>query len=202
MRLTVLYTANLRGDIERLPRLYTCLRQLQTQATGRILLLDAGEACAAGVWHCDVTRGRSMLLALDAMGYHAANATGYLTAAGRVKLAENLLNIAVLMEGEVWEQDGVAVTTDDPPSQAQPLHIALTPASETRLDQHTLHLATINAGQVGAVHIGPAAGNGRLAILQTAIHTLPPTTLPDPTIAATVEFVLSEARYYQRRQDS
>jgi hypothetical protein len=200
MRLTILYTANLLGDIETLPRLYTFLRQLKQEAVGRVLLLDAGDACAAGVWHCDITGGRSALLVLDAMGYHAANATDYLTAAGRVKLAENILNIAVLTAGDVWEQDGIVVTSGDLPEQTSILHIALTTADETKLDQQTLHLASVNAGEVGVIDIGPANGNGRLTIHNSALHTLPASTLPDPTIAATVDFVLGEARYYQRRR--
>jgi hypothetical protein len=202
MRLTILYTANLRGAIQLLPRLYTFLRQLKPSAVEDVLLLDAGEACAAEAWHCAVTGGRSMLLALDAMGYHAANATGYLTAEGRAKLAENILNLAVLTAGDAWIQDGVAVTADDPPDQNHALHVALRSAAETRLEQRTLHLATVSGGQIGVVEIGPGEGNGRLTILNTAIHTLPDTILPDPTIAATVEFVLSEARYYQRRRGS
>ena len=201
MRLTILYTANLRGEIEMLPRLYTFLRQLKQSAAEPVLLLDAGDACVADAWHCAVTGGRSMLLALDAMGYQAANAMGYLTDAGRAQLAENILNISVLTAGDAWTQDGMAVTTGDPPSDAvYTLHVALASAAETRLDQRTLHLAAVNAGQVGLVDIGPVAGNGRLTILKTAIHTLPSATLPDPTIAATVEFVLSEARYYQQRR--
>jgi hypothetical protein len=34
--LTILYTANLLGDIETLPRLYTFLRQLKQEAAGRV----------------------------------------------------------------------------------------------------------------------------------------------------------------------
>jgi hypothetical protein len=82
--LTVLYTARLRGEIERLPWLYTFLRDLRARAEGAaVLLLDLGDSCAPGVWHCEVTGGRSMWVALDGMGYHAANVNEVLTPALR-----------------------------------------------------------------------------------------------------------------------
>jgi hypothetical protein len=41
---------------------------------------------------------------------------------------------------------------------------------------------------------------GRPALVAHEIFDLPPNTLPDPTIAATVEFVVGEARYFQKKQ--
>jgi hypothetical protein len=41
---------------------------------------------------------------------------------------------------------------------------------------------------------------GRWALTAHEIHDLPRRTLPDPTIAASVDFVVSEARYAQKRQ--
>ena len=86
--LTILYTHDLRGDLDALPRLYSFLRQLKAhyaseevvqvcaldpaQPPGRILLLDLGESCAPEVWHCQVSGGRSTLVVLDGMGYDAA----------------------------------------------------------------------------------------------------------------------------------
>ncbi len=201
MQRTILYTANLRGDIEQLPRLYTFLRQLKASSSEPTLLLDVGQACATAAWHCEATGGRSMLLVFDAMGYHAANTTDYLTTEGRAKLAENILNVAALGADDVWEQDDVLVTTDNHPGPAQRLHIVLKTATETQLKGNSLLLAAVTGEQVGSVRIGPVTGNGRLAVLESTVHTLPATILPDPTIAATVEFVLSEARYYQQRHN-
>lgn len=200
-KLTILYTANLAGDIHLLPRLYTFLARLKQEAEGQVLLVDAGNACTNAVWHCDVTGGRSMLLVLDAMGYDAANASNYLSAAGQAKLAENYLNIAALAAGETWSRQGVVVTTDDAATEPHELHIVLAPGDKTSLTGRTLRLAAVNAGQAGVVQIGSANGNGRLAILNYRVDDVPPTALPDPTIAATVDFVLSEARYYRKRRD-
>src|SRR5688572_29658141 len=102
--LSILYTQDIRGDLDLLPRLYTFLRQIRQQAQRfedeadvmvcqvqppdrRILLLDVGGSCAADVWHCEATQGRSTLIVLDAMGYNAAGVAGQLDTEGREKLA-------------------------------------------------------------------------------------------------------------------
>lgn len=201
MQLTILYTANLRGDLDLLPRLFTWLRRLKQASGGRVLLLDAGNACADDAWHCTATGGRSTLLVLDAMGYQAANVTGFLTAAGRQKLADNVLALALVDERQAWQQDDVlVVAADDGPTQPCELCIVLAIGDATRLDGNTLHLASVQAGQVGMVVIGQADDKGRLALVRDEIIIMPVATLPDPTIAATVEFVLGEARYYARRK--
>lgn len=197
--LTVLHTANLRGDLVLLPRLYTFLRRLRQEAGGRALLLDAGNACADETWHCAATGGRSALLVLDAMGYQAANVTGFLTEAGRQKLAENLLGMALVDETQAWETGGILVTAREESQSPHEICIVLRTGDSTRLDHNWLSLADVQAGQVGVTQIG-SAENGELAIQRHEILTVPPTTPPDPTIAATVDFVLSEARYYQKQR--
>ena len=111
--LTLFYTANVRGQLDLLPRLHTFLRQLKAQPVDdeftvmlcaveplqrQFLLLDLGAACADDVWHCAVTGGRSALIVMDAMGYQAANVSGYLTAEARTRLEANLLQLALLDE--------------------------------------------------------------------------------------------------------
>lgn len=203
MQLTLLYTANLRGNMPLLPRLYTYLRRLQQQASGHTLLLDTGNACDASSWHCQLTGGRSALLVMDAMGYQAVNVSGFLTAAGRAKLAENRMGMAPLAAGDVWEQDGVLITIEDQAvPQPHQLHVVLSSAAQTVMTHHQLQLAEIEGGQVGIVQIDSAGDNGRLTITSAEVRTMPASTLPDPTITATVDFVLSEARYYGRDEDS
>ena len=61
-------------------------------------------------------------------------------------------------------------------------------------------LATVSAGQVGAVAVDL---QGHPRITSAGIHDMPPETAPNPSIAGTVDFVLSEARYYLKmREDS
>jgi hypothetical protein len=196
--LTIIYTANLRGNLNLLPRLYTLMRQMSYG--GRVLRLDAGAACADTIWHCQVTGGRSTLLVLDAMGYDAANVTGYLTPAGREKIAANLLNMRLLDEGVSWSEDRIAIMTGSTPDGLHDLHVVLAAHPTTTLDGKTLYLASVDAGQVGIAQVDRAEGNGRLTLRQHEILTMSASALPDPTIAATVEFVLSEARYIQQRR--
>ena len=219
--LTILYTANLRGQIDLLPRLHTFMRHLRTQRVEdedevmlcaleppqrRFLLLDLGESCSPEVWHCAVTGGRSMLIVLDAMGYHAANVSNMLTEEGRARLEANLLNIALVDPETGWQQENIRVTCGEKrPHSAYGggsegearLKVILTPAAETRLDQRTLRLAAVQAGQVGVVHLNTLA-----AITAHDVLTLPLGTPPDPTITATADFVLSEARLFQRKRES
>lgn len=201
--LTVLYTANIRGDLDLLPRLYTFLHQLRRQHAGPVLLLDAGGACADSAWHCAQTGGRSVLLVLDAMGYDAANVCDFLTEEGRERLSANLMKLAVLCAGDSWFRDGVAVTTGAAPSAPYELHIWLAGSESVWMEQRTLHLSSLTAGQVGLIQVGGTGQNGGLTIVYQEILAVPSATLPDPTISATVDFVRSEARYYQtRRGDS
>ena len=189
MTLSLLYTSNLRGDLALLPRLYSFIRSL-----GKVdLLLDTGNACADSVWHCAVTGGRSTLHVLDAMGYHAANVQGYLSAEGRHKLDAQALGVHLVDSGESWGQAGAYITTQPVADNAHGLHIILAPADSTRMQGRSLYLAALEAGQVGRVVLDD------LNIVEQQVLQLPPGTLPDPTIAATVEFVLDEARYTQRR---
>lgn len=94
-KLTILYTAKIRGDLTLLPRLYTFLQKLKAEAQHPVLLLDLGESCVDDVWHCAATGGRSTLVVLDGMGYHAANVTGFLEASQRDKLRTSLTTAMV-----------------------------------------------------------------------------------------------------------
>jgi hypothetical protein len=184
--LTLLYTANLRGDLALLPRLYTLLRTLRTEAAGgRVLTLDAGGSCAPDVWHCAATGGRSTLIVLDAMGYDAANVAA-LDADARAKLADTVR--LALADGEYrWQGD-----------EGADLRVLFSPdGATTQLEGDTLTLAAVNGGAVGTARLVWKGGAAHLD--SHSVHPLPAGALPDPTIAATVEFVLAEARRYGAR---
>lgn len=217
--LVILYTANIRGDLKLLPRLYTLIRQLKAQPIvdedevmlcaieplgHRTLLLDLGNSCTSDVWHCAETEGRSTLLALDAMGYHAANVSGFLTAESRAQLDSNFLKTTLIDESHPWKDKDIFVTAnpDDSSGRVNGLRIILSPQAETRLDGHTVYLAGVNAEQVGMAQVGSRDGNGSLALHSHEIFSLSSKTLPDPTIAATVDYILSEARYHQKQRGS
>lgn len=211
--LTILYTANLGGSLDLLPRLYTFIRQLQAVPVEdedevlicavqplpqRLLLLDLGGSCAPDVWHCAATGGRSTLMVLDAMGYNAVNVTGLLTDEARERLAANIVTTALVDDNQMWQDGDVIVTNRRGGFETLPhrLHIIATPAAKTALDGKTLALANVVAGQIGVAHVS-LAGTPRL--LGQAIFDLPYSQLPDPTITAAVDFVIGEARHYQSR---
>jgi len=210
--LSILYTGNLRGNLDLLPRLFTFLRQLRAQAqrfedkadvdvcalqppVRRVLLVDAGNSCSADVWHCAITGGRSTVMVLDAMGYDAAQVSGALTPDARERLAEAVQLALVDADGGLTLPD-LRVTAAPEPGYAG-LQLVLQARDEAVLDGRRLYPARLQPGEVGNLHV--AAGPPRLS----AHHrfSLPASTAPDPTIAGTVDFVLSEARYLQKRMN-
>jgi hypothetical protein len=178
----ILYTSQLRGQIELLPMLFTFMRTLRAQYSAeRTLLLDLGGACADDIWHCAATEGRSMLIVMDAMGYHAANVNGYLSADGRAKVA-GVVSLSLVTEAAPYiQQDG--------------LRIWLTLTERTQRINGDLRLAKLMARQVGLVRVSAA---GTLSTHQAL--ELPPNTAPDPTIAGVVDFVLNEAAFYRKKK--
>lgn len=212
--ITVLYTANLRGNLELLPRLQTFIRQLKAQPIDegddvlicavqpvptRTILLDLGNACAPESWHCVATGGRSMLIGLDAMGYHAANVEGLLTTESRERLKANLLGLALVdADHDQIENDIVLTCRGGSKTLSNSLVILMTPAETTHLDNHLLRLKNVEVGQVGSVQLQRVAGEPRL--VGHGVHDLPTTTPPDATIAGAVDFILSEAHQFQKKQ--
>ena len=213
--LTILYTHNLRGDLDVLPRIYSFLRQLKAyyaseevvqicaldpaQPPGRTLLLDLGDNCAPDVWHCQVSGGRSTLVVLDGMGYDAALVED---AAGKAEKMGTGVRMALVDDQRPFTLED-ALIMGGKPLESPPnfLKIQLFPAKTTRFDDNTLFLAELSGSQqVGAAQLTRIAGNW--ALTRHEIHDLPRRALPDPTIAAAVEFVISEARYAQKRRSS
>lgn len=194
--LTVLYTAGLRGDIESLPRLYTVLRELRARAEGGpVLLVDLGDRCAPDVWHCTVTDGRSMLIALDGMGYFAANVTGTLPPELRRKMGDLTQMALVDAEYRAIFQESVRVTAGESGGADDwPLVVNLDPAPEVSFHGHVLQLGGVAGPQIGRVRLRGGALDGRDRF------DVPPNAEPDPTIAGVVDFILSEARYTAQRR--
>lgn len=215
--LTILYTHGLRGDLDALPPLYSFLRQLQAHyredvvqvccddpapPPGQVLLLDLGDSCAPDVWHCAITGGRSTLVVLDGMGYTAARTDH--AAQKQAQLGAGV-RLALVDAASPHVSADVLITADAEsgalPARPGSLEISLLPGDETRLDGSRLTLSRLNSPQrVGAARLTQIVG--RWTLTAHEIHDLPRRTLPDPTIAASVEFVLSEARYAQKRRAS
>lgn len=202
LSLTLLYTSNLGGDLQRLPRLYAFIQRLKPARRQGVLLFDLGHACADDVWHCRLTQGRSMLIALDGMGYHAANVADALDTISRRKI-EARITMALVDDSHDWHyqippvSDRSIIAAVRPKAKRARLRICLSPANATAVQDNALYLADVRAGQVGRVRIDL---HPKPRITASGIHDLPPDTPPNPSLAATVEFVESEARYYQKNR--
>ena len=203
LSLRLLYTAGIRGDLALLPRLYTFLQTLKPRANPGFVLLDLGGACDDSVWHCRATGGRSTLVVLDGMGYHVANVEGALDAENRMKLAEQV-TMALVDGTRDWVYDVPPIrdprilVTLRPSAGRAPLQIVPAPAESTRIKDNVLRLAAVTAGQVGAVDIEMTS---RPRIIAAGIYDIPPNTPPNPSIAGAVDFVLSEARLFQKTRE-
>jgi hypothetical protein len=198
--LTILYTHRLRGDLALLPRLHTFIGRLRAEHAdgGRALLLDLGESCVPEVFPCALTGGRSTLIALDAMGYDAANVRGALAQGDRARLEAMFLNIALIDEVHRLEKHGVVVGHAGGDAEAA-LYVEIEGADATTLAHGRLCLAGIDSGQVGMVRLDDdGAGHWRLAA--EGVFTMPPEVRPTPTISGMIDMILSEARYAQKRQ--
>jgi hypothetical protein len=189
---TIFYTANLRGDIELLPRLNTFLRQLRAEMHP-LMVLDLGNSCAPEVWHCEITEGRSMLVALDGMGYTTAHVP-IMSEQNRAKL--NLTMVLVDQNGSHIHHN-ILLSSQPLPLNGAALCVSMTPTASSYIEDGTLHLENVEAGQIGVAIV---ALNGP-ALITSEVKILLPATSPDPTIAGAVDFILDEARYYQKRQN-
>ncbi|MCY4060733.1 MAG: hypothetical protein OXG53_00030 [Chloroflexi bacterium] len=201
LSLTLLYSANIAGDLALLPRLYTFLRRLQPPERQHMLLLDLGRSCSADIPHCRETGGRSTLIVLDGMGYHAANIAGALDRENRDKLAA-IVTMGLVDEMDDWLYD-VPPTRDPsirvrlrPRDDGARLQTILQPAASTRIEGTALHLQAVGAGQVGEALVDL---RGEPCLLSARVHPMPPDTPPNPSIAGAVEFVEAEARLLAKK---
>lgn len=220
--LTVLYTGNLRGDLALLPRMYSFIKQLRAHyseeavtlceddpapanPTGKVLLLDLGNSCTPDVWHCAVTGGRSTLVVLDSMGYAAANVSDFLASDAREKLGD-MMRIALVDDRHPAEIEDIIYTVDQrrggkrtAPTPYR-ISIMLHPSNTTNFEHNTLTLAPVEAGQIGVARL--CTKKTPYELEEHTVFDLPRQAQPDPTIAGMVDFVLSEAKYAQKRRQT
>jgi len=222
-RLTILYTACLRGRIDTLPRLFSLIKRERSSAWAAgaaTILIDLGESCLPGDWLCDATSGRALLVALDALGYDAffLDQADPL-ASDRVTLGK-LLSVVVtpvaaydrLISLRARLPGGGSLTlvvgglgVEIPPT---PLALRITLAdpnlTPTQLDRPTPDRMVLTLAdrwddvQVGRLDVSLVAGMivSHVRYPLSAEQSLP----PDPTVSGVVDFVLGEARYASRKQ--
>jgi hypothetical protein len=192
--LTVLYTHDLHGEIQLLPRLASALRAARA-AHPRSVYIDLGEACGPQAWHCAETGGRSMLVALDGVGCAAARADG-LSPEARALLGKAILSMHAVDDAHPARTARLAYrTTPDADPQAD-LTLYLHPADQTAVTDGRLLLARLARRTLGVVTVDIT----QAMILDMQAVPITGALLPDPTISGLVEFVLNEARLAARKR--
>lgn len=198
--LTILYTQNIGGDLAMLPYFYNFLQNLKREHDSSALLLDLGDSCAEDVWHCQATKGRSTLIALDGMGYHAANVHDLLADSEREKLKSSV-SMGLVTERQAWRYFVPPIRDEDilvasVPIPALLLCIVVTPSDETTLENRTLQFQAVEKKQVGLVKIDLST----MSITEKNIITMPKGLKPDPTISAAIELVEEGARFLRKQK--
>jgi hypothetical protein len=197
--LSILYTHNLRGDLHLLPRLYSFIQQVKREHDAQALLLDLGNACSDDVWHCEVTKGRSTVTVMDAMGYHAVNVSDFMGDSERDSLA-NSVSVGLVTKRHMWRYYVPPIRDEDiviagQATPAMKLCIIAAPAANHLLENRMLHLKSIDKGEVGLVKVDLRA----MSITAENRFAMPEGIKPDATIAASVELIEEEARFAQKR---
>jgi hypothetical protein len=202
-RLTVFYTHGLRGDLERLPRLYSAMHALRRDHAPS-LLVDLGDSCAPDVWHCRVTEGRSVLVALDGMGYDAANIEDMAWENVREAMP-GATTMALVDAGTPWACGGpplhdasIGVAAGAADGTGKRLVIDLRPAARTQVNGNRLALAGLASGEFAVVQLALTPDGPRL--IEAREQEVAEGTPPDVTILASIEFILAEADYVRRQR--
>ncbi len=186
--LTLIYTHNIRGSLDLLPKLHTFIQSLKPNNRG--LLVDLGNAASLEQWPDRVTQGRSTLIVMDAMGYIVANVNGLLPPPIRAKFAEQI-TMKLVNSQDPYHHDDILFTCHESSEQAE-IRIIVTPTHQTRYLNEQLKLQALETGQVGIVEIVDSK-------VTFDIHTMPANTRPNPTISGTVDFVKSEAHLLKKK---
>jgi hypothetical protein len=214
-----MYTAALEGRLELLPMLFTRIREERVTISGIPLLVDLGRSCAPDAWVCDVTEGRGMLVAMDAMGYDAFHIGPQDMLYTRPMEVEQLRGIMLTQlaagpwRSVVSRKDHTFVFANaldvraltKPPDMIIALRLSETPRVEASGDVMARKLFF----DAGWTESEPLLGRLDMVLMQASPYieiidqrrlSLPADLLPDPTISGVIEFVESEARYAQRKR--
>lgn len=203
---TILYTANIRGDLNLLPRLFTLIQDHKQGLEGPAFLLDIGDTCAPDAWICRATQGRAPFLVLDSMGYDAAIIGGREQIPIPPLALRQLVN-EMIMPVIIWDRArsltkrGVAVTVA--PGNAGSSDSESTIRVDRTTDRQPVPGDTaVILGDVPAGHLARVELHWpSWTVREASIRALPPDTPIDPTIAAVVELIEAEARHYTQGQE-
>ncbi len=205
-RVTLLYTANVHGQLALLPRLFTLIQQKRHAAAGPTLLFDLGDSCTLSAWVCQATHGRAPFLVFDSMGYDAAVIGGpehvpIPPSALRRLVTDLVMPIVVWNRARTLKKRGVAITLapgEAPaPTEAPVVRVDRTGATLPAIDDTPPILGDVPQAKLACVEMSWPDWH----VQAVALHAVSTQTPPDPTIAAVVELVEEEARAYTQRED-
>jgi hypothetical protein len=219
---TLLCTANLAGQLDRLPRFFAMIQQIRSAATGPVFLLDLGGSCAPSAWECAATQGRATLFVLDAMGYDGACLTHDDCRSLSLSAVDKLLdrvNMPVVGPAGglpveiVWTAAGMRVVCVSgghmPYDAGSDAALLVRPDGDMGTvcldsEARSLRIGGPPGDRLGVAGIAftKTEPDGRMLPVEVTWRTLaiPEDVRPDATIAAAVEFVREEARWYHRQQ--
>lgn len=201
----VLYTANLRGALHMLPQLATLIQGVRRATESPVFLLDLGDTCAYDAWICQATQGRAPFLVLDSIGYDAAVIGGneevpIPPSALRQLIQHNHIVMPVI----IWLRPktltkrgvqltvlpGIAAESNTLSDQEPSLQINREAATLPDIGSSCPVLGDVPQGHLAGIEIAWPAWT----VQHAELWPLEPTTPVDPSIAAVVELVESEAR--------
>lgn len=196
---SLLFTQNLQGDLRFLPRLSRVLMQLRIEDR-RSYTLDLGNSCTPGVWHCEATDGRSMLIALDGLNYNAANAEG-LADHARPHLSRSLVSLKAVNAGHPdWiERVALVSSAPDGPIPGAEMTLVVKPNLEARVTDTVIEFPAVERYRIGRLRV--RVDTVPFELVSVEMFDVPPTTPPDPVISGMIDFIEGEARHYQKRKN-
>lgn len=222
---SILYTASLNGQIERLPRLFTQIKLERAAAPERaVFLVDLGQSCRDDIWPCRATGGRAMLVAMDAMGYDAFHIGALDMLYAQPALVNQLRQIVVTRFAagpwhvDVKRRDVLIRLTNA--QQLEPEAVRDVNGADVIVGLRLAESADVRVQHASGVRIvwlqGAASeGEDTLALGRVDVTLTPDAPFitldsstrlrsegdyaPDPTISGVIDFVLSEARAAGKR---
>ncbi|MBK9125553.1 MAG: hypothetical protein IPM16_20845 [Chloroflexi bacterium] len=194
---TILFTQDLRGDLNFVPKLGRVLWRLRAEDQNNVTV-DLGAACDRSVWHCDATDGRSMLIALDGMNYAAANTEG-LEENVRPHLSRALVGLRAVDRKYPAKLGPFQMVTHLPPEgfPGASLVLVLAPQDHARVEANAVFFPRVPRYAIGRIRVALLP---KVEIVSVETLPVPPDTPPDPTLSAMVGFIESEARQYAEKR--
>jgi hypothetical protein len=219
LRVTVLYSVSLRGELRLLPYLFSHIKQQRATVEGITLLVDLGETCRMDWPICRLTEGRALLVAMDGMGYDAfylSPGEPLLTDEVYQSRLRNTVVGAVLAPGEThtltkkiaeeqYMQIRIGGGADPlPPAPEVGFTIQLERGQSLAsriLEKNTILIEDKREDKIPALgRVDLQIKSGQVELVDMRRLPIPAGIMPDPSISSVIEFVESEVQLAARNK--